>query len=188
MTATIAPPEPLITAKTFLRDYGDAKGVELVKGKIVRLPMPGTRHGEVIVEAISIFREFVKPKKPGRLIAGDSFIRTLKNPDSYRGADVYFLSFKQWPKSREVPASALEIPPELVVEVKSPSDRWGNIQIKIGEYLNAGVRVVIVLDPETESASVHRQDELHQLAHNGDVLTIPDVLPGFSVPVKRFFE
>ena len=72
--------------------------------------------------------------------------------------------------------------------MKSPTDRWGNIQIKSGEYLNAGVRVVIVLDPETESASVHRKDELHQLAHNGDVLTIPDVLPGFSVPVKRFFE
>jgi hypothetical protein len=47
---------------------------------------------------------------------------------------------------------------------------------------------VIVLDPKTESASVHRQDELHQLVHNGDELTFPDVPPGFSVPVRQFFE
>ena len=177
-----------MTANAFLRKYGDEKGVELVKGLVVRKPMPGTRHGEVLVEAIAILRDFVKPNKLGRVIGGDAFVRTTAKPDSYRGPDVYFLSYKKWPKSRETPASAMEIAPELVIEVKSPSDRWGNIQMKVGEYLNAGVRVVIVLDPETESASVHRQDELHQLIHNGDELALPDVLPGFAVPVKRFFE
>lgn len=188
MAIATAPVKGSMTAKAFLRDYGGEKGVELVKGKVVRWPMPGTRHGEVLSEAVTIFHSFVKPNKRGRIIAGDSFIRTTTKPDGYRGPDVYFLSYKLWPKSREVPASTLEVAPELVVEVKSPHDRWGNIQIKIGEYLNAGVRVVIVLDPETESASVHRQDELHQLIHNGDELTLPDVLPGFAVPVNRFFE
>jgi Uma2 family endonuclease len=182
------PSKGLMTANAFLRKYGDEKGVELVKGHVVRKPMPGTRHGEVISEAVIILGSFIKSNKLGRIITADSFIRTTTKPDSYRGPDVYFLSYKKWPKSRETPASALEIAPELVVEVKSPSDRWGNIQMKVGEYLNAGVRVVIVLDPHTESASVHRQDELHQLIHNGDELTLSDILPGFAVPVKRFFE
>ncbi|MFO0810857.1 MAG: Uma2 family endonuclease [Gemmataceae bacterium] len=58
---------------------------------------------------------------------------------------------------------------------------------KVVEYLDVGVRVVVLLDPKTESASVYRADELQQIFHNGDELTIPDVLPGFAVPVRRLF-
>ena len=187
MTATAAPPEPLLSADEFIQKYVDAKGVELVEGRLVRLPMPGAKHSEVNMEAGLILSDFTRPRGLGRILVGDTFIRTIIDPPSFRGADVCYLSYSRWPKERELPAGVLETPPELVVEVKSPSDRWGNIQIKVGEYLNAGVNVVIVLDPDTESASVHRQDELHQLVHNGDTLTISDVLPGFSVPVKRFF-
>jgi hypothetical protein len=45
-----------------------------------------------------------------------------------------------------------------------------------------------VLDPELESAAVFRADEYPMRFHHGDEVTIPDVLPGFAVPVKRFFE
>jgi Uma2 family endonuclease len=56
------------------------------------------------------------------------------------------------------------------------------------EYLKAGVRVVVILDPSTTSASVYRDaEEFRQILHNGDPLTLPDVLPGFSVPVSRLF-
>jgi hypothetical protein len=46
---------------------------------------------------------------------------------------------------------------------------------------------VVVLDPATTSASVYRSDEFQQIFHNGDTLTLPDVLPGFSVVVSRLF-
>ena len=59
---------------------------------------------------------------------------------------------------------------------------------KAHTYLDAGVRLVLVLDPEHDSAGIYRPDELPQRMHNGDVLTLPDVLPGFAVPVARFFE
>ena len=59
---------------------------------------------------------------------------------------------------------------------------------KAYEYLEAGVRVVLVLDQETESAAVFRPGGWPQRFHNGDEVTIPDALPGFAVPVKRFFE
>jgi hypothetical protein len=47
----------------------------------------------------------------------------------------------------------------------------------------------VVLDPRIEAATVYcGNDELPQRFHNGDELTLPDVLPGFAVPVRRFFE
>jgi Uma2 family endonuclease len=78
--------------------------------------------------------------------------------------------------------------PDLVVEVRSPSDNWSKIFTKVGEYLGSGVRVVIVLDSATTSASVYRPEELQQIFHNGDELTVPDVLPGFAVTVRKLFE
>ena len=59
---------------------------------------------------------------------------------------------------------------------------------KMLEYLRAGVRVVVILDPSTTSASVYRDaEEFQQIFHNGDELTLPDVLPGFAVAVNRLF-
>jgi len=87
-----------------------------------------------------------------------------------------------------VPVGALRVARELVVEVKSPTDQWGDIFIKVGEYLNLGVDTVLVLDPVRCTASLYRSvDPIQQILSLDDVLTI-GVLPGFSVPVRRLFE
>ena len=78
--------------------------------------------------------------------------------------------------------------PDLVAEIRSPKDRVGDMHIKVGKYLNAGVTVVLVIDPDTESVAVFRADALPQRFSNGDELTLPDVFPGFVVPVRTFFE
>lgn len=81
----------------------------------------------------------------------------------------------------------LRKPPQLCVEVRSPSNTWNEIFIKVGEYLGVGVVAVLVLDPDRLTASVYRQDGDQQIFRADDDLTLPDVLPGFSVPVRRFF-
>jgi Uma2 family endonuclease len=163
--------------------------VELVKGRVVRYPMPGAEHGEVCGNAYAFLREFVKPSKLGRVMSNDTFVRVTTSPDTYRGADVCFLSYARLPKEQPLPKGPLEVAPELVIEVRSPTDRRGDIQIKVGEYLNAGVTLVVVLDPEIDAATVYSQTEdIPQRFSNGDELTFPDVLPGFAVPVRKFFE
>ena len=90
-------------------------------------------------------------------------------------------------KDADVPEGPLEFPPELVVEVRSPSDGVRAMTDKAYEYLEAGVRVAVVFDPPTESVGVFRAGELPQRYSNGDDLKLSDVLPGFAVPVRRFF-
>ena len=58
----------------------------------------------------------------------------------------------------------------------------------MSEYLNAGVTVVIIADPKTESVSVYRDEGSPQIFGPNDTLTIPDVLPGFNVQVAKFFN
>ena len=81
----------------------------------------------------------------------------------------------------------LDPPPELVFEVRSPSNTWAALVQKALDYLNAGVNVVVLIDADVESASVYRLNEVQQVFHNGDEFTLPDVLPGFAVPVRQFF-
>jgi Uma2 family endonuclease len=78
--------------------------------------------------------------------------------------------------------------PELVAEVRSPSDMWTALFAKVEEYFAAGVNVVLVLDPETRTVMVCRPGPTQQSLNIGDTLTVPDVLPGFAVPVAVLFE
>ena len=135
-TATIDVPvvTPFMTAEEFVQLHGEDSSVELLKGRVVRCPMPGAKHGEVCGNAFAILREFVKPHGLGRLMTNDTFIRAGKEPDTYRGADVCFIGYTRWPKEQPLPKGPLEVAPELVVEVRSPTDRLGGIQIKVGEF------------------------------------------------------
>ena len=177
-----------MTGDEFLRLYGDRSGFELVNGVLQETPMPGGIHGEVCITAAAMVFNFVKANKLGRAFSNDTFVRTRTDPDGYRGADVAFISYETLPADRPSPRGPLIPPLELVVEVRSPSDTMRQMSDKAYEYLEAGVKVVLVLDPDTESAGVYRLNEIPIRFHNGDEVTIPDVVPGFAVPVKRFFE
>lgn len=78
--------------------------------------------------------------------------------------------------------------PILVLEVREVNKPWLTYLERMVEYLRIGVPVVIVLDPNTTSASVFRPAHRPQIFEKDQTLTIPDVLPGFEVPVARFFE
>lgn len=185
-----APPatEPLLTADEFVRRYDSEPRVELFRGRVVSHPMPQGPHGYICNVASELISPFVRQHKLGRVFSNDTFVRVrLKEPaDTVRGADVAFVSFARMPAG-EVPAGPLPAP-DLVIEVRSPSDRISQLSAKASEYLDAGVTVVLVLDPDTRSAAVYRENEFPVRMHNGDELTLPDVLPGFAVTVQQFFE
>ena len=86
-----------------------------------------------------------------------------------------------------VTGCVLRKPPQHCVEVRSPSNTWIEIFAKVGDFLKAGVTSVLVLDADTRTAYIFRADTGMQIFHANDTLTLPDILPGFSVPVGRFF-
>ena len=109
------------------------------------------------------------------------------DPDTVRGADVAFYSYARIPKG-PLPGNYGPEVPELIVEVRSPSDRWPKILAKVAEYLNAGVTTVIVLDDESRTAILFFSDRPTLTLKSDEELRIPEILPGFAVAVSRFFE
>src|SRR5688572_18497496 len=126
--------ETLLTAEEFWMLPDDGRPSELVRGRIVYMNMPGFRHGEICVNIVGLLREHIRPRRLGRAVCNDSGVQTEHEPDTVRGADVAYYSFARLPASSS-PASYPEVSPEIVFEVRSPSDRWSEIQTKVGEYL-----------------------------------------------------
>jgi hypothetical protein len=85
------------------------------------------------------------------------------------------------PRSRD--AAIRGLAPDLIVEVLSPDDRPGEILATIGEWLDAGVRLVWVLHPDACQARVYRPDGSLHLLGATDELDGEDVLPGFRCSV-----
>lgn len=178
-----AMPQPL-TAEEFARRYG-GEAVELVDGKVEPVPMATVPHGRACASAIGHFGGFVDDNGLGLVCSNDTFVVVGRNPDRVRGADVCY-----WHKDRVPPGDLPDIlpdPPDLVVEVRSPSERWPDTFGKIVEFLTVGVRVVVLIDPLTRTTTVYSQDDPPAVLKPADTLTLPSVLPGFAVPVAEFF-
>ena len=179
-----------LTADEFARLYA-GKRFELINGIPVELPMPQQLHGKVSYRITMALGTHVDGQDLGHMTTNDSFVRVGEKDDAerVRGADICYFSYDRLPKG-EMPPGLLAVAPNLVVEVRSPNDTWSEIFTKVGEYLGAGVAVVLVLDPETRTASVYRNNpqQPQQILNRGDNLTFPDVLPGFTIPVTRLFE
>lgn len=177
---------PAMTIDEFLKLHGGELGVDLVRGRVVRYPVPGAKHGQVCLNAAVVVAEYTRATKLGRACSNDTFVRVA--PDTLRGADVCYWSYARFPRESPTPDGIIDAPPELVIEIRSPSDLWTDALEKMLEYLHAGVNVVVILDPPTESATVYRAGTRQDTFEKDETLTLPDILPGFSVAVSRFFE
>ena len=182
-----APPLPLLTAEEFAERPDPGYPEELVRGRIVPMSTPRARHGQICAKAVRILGNFVDEHDLGHVLCNDSGIITERGPDSVRGADLAFYSHARLPKG-PLPNTYPDVVPELVIEVRSPSDRWPQILAKVAEYLEAGVTVVVVLDDARREADVFGVEGPRRRLGAEDALEVPELLPGFTVAIRRFLD
>jgi Uma2 family endonuclease len=182
------PPTVRMTAEEFgLKHSGDH--VEYINGEVKEVPMAGSKHGAICARCVFTLGQFVYPNDLGHLFTNDTFVKvpTKDDPERVYDADVCYVPYTRLAKDANIPDGILPVTPELVVEVRSPTDRWTDAIAKMIDYIRAGVPVVIILDPKTRSASVFRDQDRQDVFEADKELTLPDVLPGFSVSVAALF-
>jgi Uma2 family endonuclease len=106
-----------------------------------------------------------------------------RGPDTVRAPDVWFVRTERLEGGR-LPNAFFPGAPDLAVEVISPTDRRGAVMKKVGEYLEAGTRLVWVIYPENRSAVVYRPEGLPEIIGEDGVLDGEDVVPGFSLTLR----
>jgi Uma2 family endonuclease len=189
MVTALAPLEQtLLTAEEFFERHGSESHVDLVDGIVVRHPMPGSRHGSSASMLDRAIGRYLDEHDIGQTFTCDTFLKVKSNPDRMRGADFAYMSYEKYPADAELPDGPLPAIPELVAEVKSPSDSWTEVGIKVNDYLGAGVQIVLVLDPATKTVKRFDSEGERETLPTSGLLRFPDLLPGFECPVERLFR
>ena len=177
----------LITADELLKMHSKGKRGELIRGEFIPKMPTAEEHGAIVGNLVGYLWLSVRPNRLGRIVASDSGVRVETNPDTVREPDIAFISSERRPPGTSVPGYT-EIPPDLVVEVVSPSDRQPAINDKARMWVDAGVRLVWVLWPETKMIEIHRPGESVVTLRENDTLTGMDVIPQFTCPVRDIFD
>jgi Uma2 family endonuclease len=160
---------------------------ELVRGWLVREPPPGGAHGYIAGEILVALANHVKRVGLGwTFAAATGFILAATKPQTVRAPDASFVVKERLPHG---PASKGHVPlaPDLAVEVVSPTNRWTEIAAKVRDYLDAGTRLVWIVDPDMRTVTVHRPGGAWIVRGEDDALEGEDVVPGFRVRVGDLF-
>src|SRR5207248_3194546 len=123
----------------------------------IQLTASGLRHSRIAVRASYLLEAWARQSRRGRVFSGDAGLITERDPDSVRGADVAYFSYRRLPADQE-PTGFSSVPAELVVEVVGQGQVWDAMVEKVGEYLSMGVDRVWVLDPEAQTVHLFGGD------------------------------
>ena len=182
MTTTTTP----TTAEELLNMPDDGFRYELVRGELRKMVPAGQTHGEYALSIGASLRAHAKANKLGKAYGGETGFKLETDPDHVRAPDAAFISNERLREIGESDGFA-EGPPNLAVEVVSPSDRYTDVEDKAADWLDHGTLAVVVVDPRRRTAKVYRSDSQVVLTEE-DVLEVDDAVPGWRMPVKDIFE
>ncbi|MCY4576302.1 MAG: Uma2 family endonuclease [Chloroflexi bacterium] len=164
----------------------DERG-ELIRGVFCPTMIPGIQHGQVMANITMLLGLVMSPNKLGTIVTANAGVLLGRNPDTVLGPDISYFSRERLPLETEIRGYA-EVPPELVVEVVSPSDTPREVAGKANMWLVGGVQLVWVVWPETKMVEIYRPDNQPETLREADTLTGGEVLPHFTVTVADIFE
>jgi Uma2 family endonuclease len=177
--------KPLITAEYLLRAH-DLGRCELVRGELITMSPAGAEHGSIISNIQLCLALYVSREGVGRVFGAETGFQIAHEPDSVRAPDVAFVTRDRLPS--QPPQGFFPGPPDLAVEVVSPSDRDSEVSAKIQSWLDAGCRVVWMVDPRRKTVHVYQGDSETQVFGLSGTLVGGPLLPGFSLAVADIFK
>ncbi|MCS7186370.1 MAG: Uma2 family endonuclease [Armatimonadetes bacterium] len=164
----------------------DEQPGELVRGVFLPMSRPTIQHGRLMARIARLIGNFVETKMLGEVIVGDSGFVLDKEEQTLRGPDVAFISKERIP-SEGLPDDWWEGAPDLAVEIVSRSQTAHELARKALDYLQAGTKIVWVVDPESKTVAVYTPPNHIRILREDETLDGGDVLPEFKVQVKELF-
>ena len=156
--------------------------MELVGGKIIIMSPSGLESDEVAAMIINLLLNWVRPRKLGRVTASSAGFRLPNADGDIRAPDAAFIQGDRLPQTTE---NYAEIVPDLIFEVKSKTDSVTKLQEKIQQFLTYGTQVAVLVDPRSRTMEVYRPNTEKVVLGDGDLLQVPELLPGWKLPIAE---
>ncbi|MGH7215402.1 MAG: Uma2 family endonuclease, partial [Tepidisphaeraceae bacterium] len=183
--------EPMTTEQMLALPEDESVERELIAGELRERPMTKRNypHSRIQANLCFVLKRWsqAQPEPRGAVVAGEAAIRLRRNPDTTVGVDVAYLS-PQTVQANAKDARVVDGVPLLVVEILSPSDKHEEISAKVRTYLDAGVSLVLVVDPDLELITACRPGVPPESFNTTHELVGDPYLPGLRVLVAEIFS
>ena len=177
----------LLTAEDLLLLHGKGVKGELIDGVLKEKVSAGAEDSFIGIRLGGELDRHARRHHLGRVGGTDGGVLIRRNPDNVREPDVFFVSVERLPLDVRV-QGYLEVVPELVVEIVSPSDSNQDVSEKIAMWLDLGVSMALEVRPATRSILVRRPGLPPVTLSGDDALDGGDILPGFTLPLSEIFD
>ena len=176
----VLPENVTMTLEEFLES--GLEGYEYVQGELIQMPATSVEHGLIGANVFLCLGPYVREHQLGAVFFAETGFQV---GDRVLKPDIAFLSTERIPEERR---KASPVPPDLAVEVVSPTDMFDRVEEKAFTYLEAGTQLVWVVAPRSKIVVVYRSETDIKLLTCNDTLSGEDVVEGFSCEVVKLFE
>jgi Uma2 family endonuclease len=160
---------------------------ELVAGELRGMVPPGAEHGRVAATVAGLLFAHARETGAGVTFAAETGFLLARDPDTVRAPDAAFVTTeraeavgrteKYWPGA-----------PDFAAEVISPSDTFADVEAQTLGWLEAGTRLVLVLNPAQRTVTAYRGQEGVRVHSGDEILDLSDAVPGWQVALPDFFR
>src|SRR4051794_12868685 len=178
--------QKLMTADELFCLPHDGMRHELVRGELRTMPPGGWGHGKKSVKAVVSLALHVEAHGLGEVATNEPGFLLTRSPDTVRAPDVAFVRAERLleadPERGYYPGA-----PDLAVEVISPNDLYDEVDEKVGEWLEYGTLMVLVVNPRRRTVAVHRPGRDVRVLGVNDTIDGEDVVPGWTLALRDLF-
>jgi Uma2 family endonuclease len=175
-----------MTAEQLAAQPDDGKRYELVRGELRTTSPNGSEHGRIAANVLLSLAQHVKQKKLGTVYAAETGFLLGTGPDTVRAPDVAFVRKERLDELGPV-AGYLPLAPDFVAEVVSPNDSYSQVKDKALAWIDAGVPMVLVVDPVTRTVQLYRSADDIVSLNCQQQLDASDIVSGWSLAVGDIF-
>ncbi len=177
----LAQPSHTLSCQEFWNSRQQYSHCELVDGRVVPMSPTGRKHGRVELRIAVLIDQYLEQRGIGEVVTGEVGYQLKEG--LVRAADIAV----HLTPPPETDGWETE-PPDLIVEVISPSDTWQAIEQKVDEYLAAGVPEVWVADPSRETITIRSANQPPATYQEKNAIHSRVLGPDFSVTPMSIFQ
>ncbi len=179
------PPPGMATIEDVRAEAEVSQRCELIDGVLVEKDM-GYYESLVAVVIARLLGNYVEDNDLGIVGGEGGTLRIL--PDQVRLPDVWFVSWDKIP-GRKLPADPVpELVPDLAIEILSAGNTVEEMQRKLRDYFEGGVRMVWYIDAQTQTARSYRSVDDETTIEAGGTISAGDVIAGFELSLAEVFQ
>jgi Uma2 family endonuclease len=158
---------------------------QTAKGKLLIMPPVGAISGNREADLNGFVWLWNRQTQLGKVFSSSTVFR-LPN-GGRRSPDVAWIANHRWnalsPEERE---KFPPICPDFVIELRSSTDALNGLQEKMQEYLDSGLRLGWLIDPQNQQVEIYRQEQSREVVELPTMLSGENILPGFTLELSLF--